>query len=68
MIGNDLMPHILFVDDEVQILNSIKRSLTRFSKEWDLSFAKSGEQALGLMMQDTVDVVVTDMKMPGMSG
>lgn len=68
MIGSDLMPHILFVDDEVQILNSIKRSLTRFSEEWDLSFAKSGEQALGLMMQDTVDVVVTDMKMPGMSG
>ena len=37
-------------------------------KEWDMHFVESGEQALALMSGTTVDVVVSDMRMPGMNG
>jgi DNA-binding NtrC family response regulator len=59
---------ILFVDDEVKILNGIKRSLREFNHKWDLSFAQGGKEALDLLNQQTYDVIVTDMMMPEMRG
>jgi len=59
---------ILFVDDEPYILSSIRRSILAYTTEWDLSFAESGEQALELFSKGTFDLVVTDAKMPGMTG
>lgn len=59
---------ILFVDDEPFILSSIRRSILAYTTEWELSFAESGEQALELFSKGTFDLVVTDAKMPGMTG
>jgi len=36
--------------------------------EWDMSFAESGQKALDIMGKVSFDVVVTDMRMPGMNG
>ena len=59
---------ILFVDDEQSLLDGLKRSLRSQRNEWDMHFAPSGEEALKLTQGDRFDVVVSDMRMPGMSG
>lgn len=57
---------VLCVDDEPNILRALKRAL--FSLKVDLILADSGEKALSIMAKHTVHVVISDMKMPGMSG
>ncbi len=62
------MKRILFVDDEVSILDGLKRMLRPMRGEWDMAFAPGGEAALSLLESATFDVIVTDMRMPGMDG
>ncbi|MBK8237353.1 MAG: response regulator [Deltaproteobacteria bacterium] len=60
---------ILFVDDEVKILEGLERSLLMVADEdWDLEFVDSGPRALARLADDAFDVIVTDMRMPGMDG
>lgn len=59
---------ILFVDDEPQILSGLRRSLRGMREEWDMSFAGGGEEALEILAGKPHDVIVSDMRMPGMSG
>lgn len=62
------MKRILFVDDEPRILDGLRRMLHSKSQGWETAFAGGGEQALALMAEQPFDVVVTDMRMPGMDG
>ena len=62
------MKTILFVDDVANVLEGLKRMFFPMRKEWKMLFAEGGEEALALLAQHPVDVVVTDMRMPGMSG
>ncbi|MBN1290662.1 MAG: HDOD domain-containing protein [Candidatus Latescibacteria bacterium] len=62
------MKKILFVDDEPNILQALKRSLRNMRVEWDMDFAISGDKALEILAQERFDVIVTDMRMPGMNG
>lgn len=59
---------ILFIDDQENILQSLKLSLRGKRTEWDMSFAQSGQEALSMFQQIWPDVVVTDMRMPNMDG
>ncbi|XPV77533.1 MAG: HDOD domain-containing protein [Desulfovibrio sp.] len=59
---------ILFVDDEPNVLSSIRRMLFPIRKEWQMQFADSGAKALELMEKTRFDVLVTDIRMPEMSG
>lgn len=59
---------ILFVDDEINILNGLKRSLHSMSQEWDMSFTDSARNAMNILSEDEYDIVVTDMRMPELSG
>ncbi len=59
---------ILFVDDEQNLLMGLKRTLRPMRKLWEMEFVSSGDEALGLMSLREFDAVVTDMRMPGMSG
>ncbi len=59
---------ILFVDNESNILQGLKRMLRSQRHEWDMTFAEGGEQALEILEQEQFDAVVSDMKMPGMDG
>jgi len=59
---------ILFVDDEPNILQGLKRLLRSQRHEWDMQFAEGGEQALEMLEQEPFDAIVSDMKMPGMDG
>ena len=62
------MINILFVDDEPYILDGLQRMLRSMRHEWDMSFAGGGAEALALLATKSIDVVVSDMKMPGMDG
>lgn len=62
------MKSILFVDDEPNVIEGLRRMLHGLRKEWDMSFALSGEEALKILSKKPVDVIVTDMRMPGMDG
>ncbi len=59
---------ILFVDDEPMVLTGLKRSLRLMRSEWEMVFAAGGEEALAAINQQAFDIVVTDMRMPGMDG
>ncbi len=62
------MKAILFVDDEPNILLGLERMLRPMRHSWSMSFANSGPQALDLMKEKPFDVIVSDMRMPGMDG
>ena len=57
---------ILFVDDQPEILTIIERTLAGAALE--VLTAASGEAALAILTSGRVDVLVTDLDMPGMSG
>lgn len=59
---------ILFVDDEPMVLQGLQRILRPLRGEWDMVFAESGAKALECMASQPFDVIVSDMRMPGMNG
>ncbi len=59
---------ILFVDDEALVLQGLQRMLRPMRNEWEMEFVTSGAAALERMCQTPFDVVVADMRMPGMNG
>jgi HD-like signal output (HDOD) protein/CheY-like chemotaxis protein len=59
---------ILFVDDESKILDGLKRMLHADRQHWDMEFAVGGEAALRACEAASFDVVISDMRMPGMDG
>jgi HD-like signal output (HDOD) protein len=62
------MKQLLFVDDEQKLLDGLRRSLHPMRHEWNMTFVTSGEDALKVLEQAPFDVVVSDMRMPGMDG
>lgn len=59
-------PKVLLVDDEESILNSLRRLLR--GQPYELLLATSGAQALEVMEQHSIDLVMTDARMPNMDG
>lgn len=60
--------HVLFVDDEELVLQGLQRSMRAMRHDWDMTFVDSGAKALAFLEKTPVDVVVSDMRMPGMNG
>jgi HD-like signal output (HDOD) protein len=59
---------VLFVDDEPSILDGLRNVLRRQRHDWDMAFAVGAAAALDELTRQPVDVVVSDMCMPGMDG
>ena len=57
---------ILVVENEPRILDIAERILTK--ADFEMGAAGSGEEALGIMGEQKYDLLLTDIKMPGMSG
>ena len=59
-------PALLFVDDERRVLTSMR---AMFRREYDVLLANSGYEALEILeKRDDIHVVVSDQRMPGMTG
>lgn len=58
-------PAVLFVDDDARILNSLR---ALFRQEYEVHTAESGEAALAIMQASRIQVVVSDQRMPNMTG
>jgi PAS domain S-box-containing protein len=65
---NDI--HILFVDDEPDILKAINRLISNenYREDYAPHFAGSGAEALSVMAKMPIHIIVTDLKMPEMDG
>jgi response regulator RpfG family c-di-GMP phosphodiesterase len=57
---------ILFVDDEPSILSSLRRLFRPHG--YSIFIAESGEQGLQILEKESIDLVVSDMRMPEMDG
>ena len=63
---NDFQHTVLFVDDEVNILHSLKRLLRK--EAYRILTATSGADGLEILKENDIHLVVTDQRMPGLSG
>lgn len=63
MAGNRI--RVLFVDDEE---NNLKAFKSTFRRDLDVLLASSGQAALELLEQEQVHVIISDQRMPGMTG
>ena len=57
---------VLFVDDETNILSSLKRTLRR--EGYDVLTAESASEGFSLLARNAIQVVVSDQRMPEMNG
>ncbi len=62
------MKKILIVDDEEDMVWSLQKNLGNEMEELDIFTARSAEEALELVHAVSFDLIITDIKMPGMSG
>lgn len=58
--------NVLLVDDEEAFLSVLSRRLSK--RDITIFNALSGEEALSMLEENDIDVVVLDVKMPGISG
>ncbi len=59
---------ILIVDDEKEILELLSQSLSRNGIFVDIDLAESAEEGIKKISDTPYDLIITDIKMPGMSG
>lgn len=62
------LTRIIFADDDQLVLGALRKCLRRYRNEWDMRFVTSGDDVLKELERADADVVVTDMRMPGMQG
>lgn len=59
---------LLIIDDEPDLLLGLKRLLQPYFRQVQVLTAESPQTALGLLKDETVHVVLSDIRMPGMDG
>ncbi len=63
--GREKSGRLLLVDDEQGVLQALKRL---FYRHYDVVLANGGEEALSILETDSFDMIISDMRMPSMSG
>ncbi len=61
-----MKPKVLFVDDDAEIIDGLKRALRK--EPYEIVWAYSGSEALEILSKEKIAVLVSDEKMPGMTG
>jgi putative two-component system response regulator len=60
--------HILIVDDDQRVLDALRHSLHPHSDDWAVTFARRPEEAREALLETAYDAVVTDIRIPALSG
>ena len=66
MLGSDSTPHLLFVDDESALRSLMAERLAE--RGFEVAEADSGEKALEYLDQFAFDILITDLRLPGVDG
>ena len=66
LVADPSRPHLLFVDDEESLRRPTAERLA--DRGFEVVEAGTGEQALELLDQFAFDILVTDLRLPGMDG
>src|SRR5207248_5746208 len=66
--GGRQMTRILFVDDEMPVLEALRTRLHRLRARWEMQFLDGGARAIAACEEEPFDLIVADMRMPGMDG
>ena len=61
-----MQPRVLFVDDEPRVTKALKRTLPK--EAYTTLTASSGHEALQILAQEPIDIIVADERMPGICG
>lgn len=64
----DPKKRILIVDDEEDLTWSLSRRLGKDIRSWEIHCANSGHHALEVLSHNQIDLLVTDLRMPGIDG
>ncbi len=59
---------ILIVDDEGRVAYFLRKTLERMDRRFQVETVPSGEEALLLFQEGAVDLLITDLRMPGING
>jgi two-component system, response regulator, stage 0 sporulation protein F len=59
-------PKVLIVDDEITLCNLFKKALTE--EGYDVLTAENGEKAIDVVRKDAPELVLLDIRMPGIGG
>jgi HD-like signal output (HDOD) protein/ActR/RegA family two-component response regulator len=62
------MKNIVFVDDERELLDGLRARLYKHRHDWNMQFLVSGDEAIAAFEKQPVDLIVSDVRMPGMDG
>jgi putative nucleotidyltransferase with HDIG domain len=60
--------NIVFVDDERELLDGLRARLYKHRHDWNMQFLLSGDEAIAAFERQPVDLIVSDVRMPGMDG
>ncbi len=64
----EMKKKILIIDDEQNMLNSLRRMLRSYRDDWDIDFSSESIDFIFKLEKSPYDLVITDLNMPGMSG
>ena len=62
------MIKILIVDDEEDVLYSLKHGLESLSNDFSIQMANDGKQCLEILSKETPNLILLDLMMPNMNG
>lgn len=62
LADTSVVPKVLFVDDEKEILNALRRALRK--ENWESIFVESGSDGIKVLEEQEIDLVVSDIRMP----
>jgi two-component system NtrC family sensor kinase len=65
-VSDSRLPRVLLVDDDANVLSALRRTLRR--EKIEIETARDAREALAILGDGPVDLVISDHRMPGMSG
>ena len=63
-----MIRNVLFVDDDQEMLQALREGLEKYRETFRAVLASDGVDAVNKLKQNSISLVVTDLKMPNMDG